>query len=215
VERRIRTHKGELKHNKHPLQQAQDDYNLHGADSFVFEVLEYVSEDELLQKEIEYSLAEDQEKLYNKKIGYNHTDEMKQAISAYMMGVQKGKKLSDETRAKISAAQKGRKRGPTSDETRAKIGAAHRGRTLSDEQKAKIGASRRATAKLKPMSDEQKAKMSAKLKGRKRGPVTEEQRANIRAGQLGKKLSDEHKAAIAAGLKRKAELKRLAQESVT
>lgn len=49
----------------------------------------------------------------------------------------KGRKCSEETKAKISAAKRGRK---LSDEHRAKISAAGRGRKLSEETKAKISA---------------------------------------------------------------------------
>jgi len=51
---------------------------------------------------------------------------------------QAGFKHSPETKAKMSAAQKGRAVSP---ETRAKIGAANRGRKFSDESRAKMGAS--------------------------------------------------------------------------
>jgi hypothetical protein len=68
----------------------------------------------------------------------------------------KGKKLSGETRAKISAGQLGKKFGPRSDETRAKISA-----TVSAAQKGK---------KRKPLSDEHRAAISAAKKGKKRGP---------------------------------------------
>ena len=47
----------------------------------------------------------------------------------------RGKKLSEETRAKISAANKGKKR---SEETKAKISAARKGKKLSEETRAKM-----------------------------------------------------------------------------
>jgi hypothetical protein len=63
----------------------------------------------------------------------------------------KGRKCSEETKAKISAAKRGRK---LSDEHRAKISAAGRGRKLSEETKAKISAAwtpeRRAEASQIP-----------------------------------------------------------------
>ena len=47
---------------------------------------------------------------------------------------------TDETKAKLSAIQKGRKRPPASPETKAKISAALKGRIISKEHKAKLSA---------------------------------------------------------------------------
>ena len=47
---------------------------------------------------------------------------------------------TDETKAKLSAVQKGRKRPPASPETKAKISAALKGRIISKEHKAKLSA---------------------------------------------------------------------------
>ena len=52
------------------------------------------------------------------------------------------------------------------DEVKAKISAAHKGKPKSDETKAKISAGNKG----KVMSDESRAKMSAAKKGKKRGP---------------------------------------------
>jgi hypothetical protein len=58
-----------------------------------------------------------------------------------------------EVRAKISAAQRGKTRGPISDETRAKLSKAHRGRKLSDETRAKM--SEAAKLRVRRKRDEQ------------------------------------------------------------
>ncbi len=85
---------------------------------------------------------------------------------------------SSETKAKISASQKGRKRlTPKSAETRAKISAIHKGKTISEEHKAKISAAR---------------------KKEKRGPPSAETREKMRAGNLGKIMSPEARAKISA-----------------
>ena len=68
-----------------------------------------------------------------------------------------GRPLSDEHKAKISAAGKGRKGDPFSDEHKAKLSAAAKIRIVSDETKAKMSATRKGV----PKSDETKAKMSA------------------------------------------------------
>lgn len=69
-----------------------------------------------------------------------------------------GSKHSDETRAKISAAGKGK---TFTDEHKAKMSAAHKGKKQSDETKLKM-----SSAKLgKTFTDEHKAKISAANKG--------------------------------------------------
>ena len=88
-----------------------------------------------------------------------------------------GRKLSPETRAKISAAKTGKKRGPLSAEHRANIAAAMKVRKLGAEHRRNI---------------------SAALKGRKSGPLSAEHRANIAAANKGRKKSPEHVAKIAA-----------------
>jgi len=68
--------------------------------------------------------------------------------------------FSPETRAKMSAAGKGRKCAPFSAEHRAKISAAGKGRKLSPESRAKMSATRTGK-KRKPFSPEARANMSA------------------------------------------------------
>ena len=92
----------------------------------------------------------------------------------------KGKKLSEEHKAKLSAANKGRF---VSEETRAKLSAC---------QKGKPG---------RPQTEETKAKISIAGKGRKRIPFSEEHKAKLSAANKGKKLSEEHKAKLSASRK--------------
>jgi len=68
--------------------------------------------------------------------------------------------LSEETKAKISAAKKGK----LSTEVLAKMRAAHKGKKRTEETKAKISAANKGRKR----SDEAKAKISAANKGRKR-----------------------------------------------
>ena len=68
--------------------------------------------------------------------------------------------FSDETRAKISAAQRGKN---FSEEHRAKIGAAKCGKHLSEETRAKMSAAHR----VENLSDETRAKLSAAQRGDK------------------------------------------------
>ena len=87
---------------------------------------------------------------------------------------------SDEVKAKISAARKGKK---VTDETKAKTSATLKGRKLTDEHKAKIS----ATLKGREYTDETKAKISTALKGRKR---TAETKAKISATLKSRELAD-------------------------
>jgi hypothetical protein len=98
-----------------------------------------------------------------------HSDETKAKLSAAKKGKpngMSGKTHSDETKAKIRAAQKNARNKP---EVIAKMSAAQKGKTHSDETKAKMSASRKGenngmSGKTHP--DETKAKISAALKGK-------------------------------------------------
>jgi hypothetical protein len=88
-------------------------------------------------------------------------------------GTNKGKPLSDETKAKISAKLKGRpgipnpnkgKAGkPCSEETKRKLSEFNKGKKLSDETREKMSR-RTAHNKGKPMSPEAKEKLAAKVR---------------------------------------------------
>lgn len=103
-----------------------------------------------------------------------------------------GTKRSPETCKKISEIQKGQKRKPLSEETRAKISEANKGRPSdrkgvprSEEDKAKIKAGMAANPQLPPMlgrkhNEETKKKMSAALKGK---PKSEAHSAALKVAQ--------------------------------
>ena len=78
-----------------------------------------------------------------------------------MSEAQKGKKISEKTRLKMSKSQKERKRKPHSEETKAKIS-----KTVSNLER-------------KPHSEETKRKMSEARKGKKMMPHTEERKRKI------------------------------------
>lgn len=97
--------------------------------------------------------------------GKKLSEETKAKVSVTM----KGHLVSRETRAKISEAQKGKK---FSEEHKRKLSEAGKGRKLSEEHIANMSAAlkgRPATNKGKHLSDEQKAKMSAAMKGKNKG----------------------------------------------
>lgn len=103
----------------------------------------------------------DKEYGYNKMSGGRNckpSDETKAKIGA----AGKGRVFSAETRAKMSAAKKGHKHNigrVTSDETKAKLRELNLGRFVSDETRAKIG----AASKGRVTSAETRAKISASL----------------------------------------------------
>lgn len=75
-------------------------------------------------------------KMSASQIGKKHTEEHNRKIG----DGNRGKVFSEERRAKISAALKGRKRGPHSEEHKAKISAGGLGKKRSDETRANIRA---------------------------------------------------------------------------
>lgn len=146
----------------------------YGWDNFKHEILfSNLSLKEAKEKEIELIAFYDStnpEKGYNITIGgesgngYHHTELAKQKISASMKGrtsPMKGRKQSEESKAKISESNKNipRRKGFTlSDETKKKIGEAHKGipKPKSEEHKRKMSEAKRGTT----LSEETKKKMS-------------------------------------------------------
>lgn len=87
-----------------------------------------------------------------------------------------------------------------SEETRAKLSAALKGRVLTAEHRAKISARRKAER----ASAETKAKYAAAKVGKRRGPPSAETRAKMSAalkGRPGRQQTPEIRAKISAGMK--------------
>ena len=106
-----------------------------------------------------------------------------------------GMNVSDETKAKLSAALKG-KPGP------------NKGKTFSDETRAKLSASHMG----QEASDETRAKLSAALKGRvspnKGNKFSDEVKAKLSALRMGKSCAEDTKAKISEAMKRTCAAKR-------
>lgn len=134
----------------------------YGEENFIFGVLADFGEDIELARIYEREAIEKYQPEYNLMLGGDaHAPSL-------------------ETRAKISAAHKGRKwsnRPPVSDETRAKLSAAMKGkasawmtgRSPNIATRAKISAAHKGhiNYNTKPVSEETRRKLSEKLKGRK------------------------------------------------
>lgn len=130
---RERKHFSELRRGVHSSIALQNAYNKHGAENFVFEILEIVENKSDLLNTEQYWI--DKLESYKRNKGYNirkkaHCNE--------------GISLSDEAKAKLSLLNKGKK---LSEDHKKKIGAANKGRIHSEEyrkncserQKGKIG----------------------------------------------------------------------------
>lgn len=76
--------------------------------------------------------------------GKQHTDEQKKRWSEQ----RKGKHLSNETKRKISLANKGKKGKPCSEETKKKLSESNKGKKLSEKTKTKM--SKAQSGKYKP-----------------------------------------------------------------
>ncbi|MDO8623168.1 MAG: NUMOD3 domain-containing DNA-binding protein [archaeon] len=108
------------------------------------------------------------------KKGTKHTEESRMKMSESRKGKNLGKIVSNETKLKISLANKGHK---LSDETRRKIGLIHKGKIMSEESRRKMSESHK---KIK-FSEEHKNNISISRKGMKFSDKHK------------KKLSDSHK----------------------
>ena len=170
IQKRFKRHKYMLSNNKHPNKHLQAAYSKYGEAAFTFDPIIYCDESLLNEYEVDLIYLSES---YKPEIGYNKT-----------MGGEGGKP-TEETKAKLSAAHKGKKQKPRTEEHKAKISAAHKGIKYTEETKAK---------------------MSASHKGRKMKPFTEEHKAKISASRKGKKHTEEAKAKISAAKKRKTDI---------
>ena len=123
-----------------------------------------------------------------------------------------GRKASAETRKKLSDSQRRRfSEQGVSDQTRAKISAAGTGKKLNRRQRAALAASNKGKWKGRKHGEETKAKISAAVSGEKHGMYgkkhTPEARRKISEGLSGRPCSAETRAKISA--KRKAYFARL------
>lgn len=117
-----------LRHGKHACKKMQDDYNEHGAENFEFIVLHDLQEgediDELEEKYIKQ--YRDKGKTYNRIPGGAHQgmkglhvpDSAKKTIGAKNHNHMLGRKLSEETRKKMSESRKAKFEGLTKEERR-------------------------------------------------------------------------------------------------
>lgn len=105
--------------------------------------------------------------------------------------MKKGSKMSEETKKKISAANKGHK---VSEKTREKIRIAHKGVSFSEERKKNISASLKGICHKQ--TEKTKKKISESKLGVKRQPFNEIWKRKIGIANTGKTHSDAEKKSI-------------------
>ena len=202
IEGRFVTHKQRCKYaycrDKSFLYKAMHKY---GIDNFSFEVLEVCEESELDALEIKYIAQYGSfSNGYNMNAGGGgqHCREMTPEHKAALLRAHTGHPRSEETRRKISEAQKGKvipveqrvkmslasKRKWENPEYRAKMCAIRRKRVTSEETRRKMSIASRG----RTHSEETRQKISAAKKGR---PLSLEHREKLSNAHKGKSLSDE------------------------
>ena len=142
IEKRWCEHKRSVKSPIH------SDLKAYGLDNFKFEVLLECPEDMLAQWERDMIClydADDPEKGYNDKDDRPYNPKVSESL--------KGRKLSDETKRKMSESHKGKSSGMRgiihSDEAKRKMSESHRGIPLSEEHKRKLSEAHRESWRKK------------------------------------------------------------------
>lgn len=142
IKDRLSAHKRMLKNNEHTCSYLQEDYLIYGSDSFMFDIMELCTIEELSKRESYWSIILD---VFNKNKGYNiapinengsytHSQETVDKIQKS----RKWYKPSEETKRKISLAKIGKKGRCMSDEHKKIISLTHKGKILSIETKEKM-----------------------------------------------------------------------------
>lgn len=209
---RMSGHFKNLSRNKHGNKHLQCAINKYGIDNFESKVLLICDKDMLVY--FEQKCIDNLKPEYNISHvvgpgffrGCKHTSETKEKISILNIGhklwseeakihhrlVMFGNKHllgcvpTAETRQKISESQIGKKQ---SEETKAKISKSHIGMTYSDETKAKLSAH---SATKGGLSKETKEKMRLAHLGKKRPPMSEEQKRKISEARKKLFAKDDH-----------------------
>lgn len=168
-------HRSDLRGGYHCNPHLQNAWNKYGEGAFTFTILEECTCDELIAREQHYidtlhpefnvNLIVDAPPMRGKTMSAEH----KAKISA----ANTGRVMSEETKSKLRKSALGRKHTP---ETRAKMSASKLGRAQSESHRSAITTAHRSRSAN--MSDEDRRQIGLKNVGKKRTP---EQRARISA----------------------------------
>jgi group I intron endonuclease len=176
--RRWREHRRALNKGTHHSRHLQRAWDRHGADAFVFEILQAIENDADLMMAEQFHINKTE--AYRRSHGYNIS------LTADPL---RGLHRSAEHRARIGASLRGRKHTAESKENMA---AGRRGKRNSPEAIAKMLATKSKLppevlakggkkTRGRPVSIETRSKLSRAIKGRKLGSMPDGQRAKIAA----------------------------------
>lgn len=140
--RRIYDHLQALAKGIHSNSDMQNDYNIYGKTAFTFESICLCERDELFNKEqiyLDKYFAECPDMLYNKsKVAFGNSSKMLPHVKEALKNANTGRKATEETKAKMSAAHTGREITWAD-----KISAANTGKVRTAEQNAANSAARK------------------------------------------------------------------------
>lgn len=186
VERRRRTHFRDLKNGAHHSVKLQRSWNKHGAEAFIFEVLEAAPKGSLMLREQHWIDA-----LCAAGNGYNVNPAANsvgalpktEAHKRHIGDARRGQKHSPEVRLLLSELAKTRTPRQHTAEEHERSAAKHRGQRRSAEQKAALSVARTGV-KLGPQTAEHRAAIAAARRGK---PLSEHHKQRIREGQAAKR----------------------------
>jgi group I intron endonuclease len=185
IQRRWKGHRSALQRGTHANRILQGCFARHGMNCLKFEVLRECKAANL-DKEEQAAIADFGDLFQSMSMNFGPGG----------TSATRGRKHSEETRRKISEANKGRKL--TLDQS-ARASAAQRNKpSISEETRAKYSAAQKRLW----ASAEHRSKQSQSRTGMKRPPFSEEHRRKLREANLGKILSAEHRKKITDGLLR-------------
>lgn len=226
---RFHSHWSKLARGIHANKYLQAAWNKYGESRFAFEALLFCAERDLIfyeQRAIDAFASSDRRfgfnlrKTASSNAGLKMSDESKKKIS----DIVKGRRHTDEARAKISKAKLGKKRPGLGafmailhKGNKYRVGHKHTAESKALMSKNRMGKALGPKPQNGPkisaalmghkLSDETKAKIAAKALGRK---ASEETKAKLSAMRTGRKLSESHKEKIILG-KRNAYYARMRQ----
>lgn len=196
IYKRFYEHRYRLSKKYHNNPKLQNAWLKYGGKNFNFRIIHECHRDKLNIMETNYiEQYRKKFKLYNLKDGGSNpklskeTREKIRIANIGRIGTMLGKKHSEESKRKISEANKGRK---MSEEHKKTLAEFNKNKIVSEETREKI----RQARKLQIITDATKAKMSLTRKGKKTKPCSNETKEKLRQINLGKKLSEETKKKI-------------------
>lgn len=212
VDHRMRAHRSRLDRCVHHSPILQRAWDKHGSSSFEFRRLLICAPADLLMYEqilIDFHCPEyNVLKVAGSALGRAHTEETKAKMRAAAIG--RVVVIDQSTREKISAALKGRRKGPMSDETKAKVSASKTGVKLGPYSPERIEAAA-AALRGRKLSLEHVANNAAARRGRKQTP---EHIAKAAASRTGTKRSQETREKMSIAQLARYEIKRQAKEVI-